>query len=884
MKLRYNPTTPSGIGIGSVISVTSYGATGNGTTDDTAAINAAIAVAVAAGGGTVFFPEPSNTYRVSSTISVTGPHITLLGPGNGGTLAKIWLTMDASQYGTPIFNCTGDNVSVVNLSGQYGPSTTLSAPVTAGASSVTFTTITMPVGGNVIPGDTFLIGQYPNIEQFIVLSLAGNVVSLAVSNSFTQSGGVGNPYSWVAGTAAQNHSAGEWIRLKAQVGLSTSINGGVGLYGEPQRDSTGFLVFANGNYCRVENCAVEGMNTGVKWQGVYPGNTNNHHNTTDGFMVDNQDQGILSKCQDFPTMCNVRGTNISLSQDGHADATTGTTRAPAHVIYNTGTTSQLTNYLTAYNIQVQGNQVAADCSPVKFKYCNYSTIWGMAFEACTRFADIENFFYSTFSNFSCGKLILTEVADSQAAGISVVDGHYSLICNGDVTMLQADGASGVDIPAVYVRSSDGSVLNTHCTVSDVVANTNYSTNFASLSAECMKAEGATYTTFRDCKIYDSGSATNWYYFGFAYNSTLSVGSDYSCLVEPRCVGTNAKVAYISATNTGVILSGDPNLLPASFTVTDSGTGTVSNLSGLVTLTLNPTSTSANIITVNEPASYQGYLMRFLNSGSVTEFAVIDNASGNNGQTNMNLWSSGAFAALLVAGYNSTAGYPASGATYAGFVPTQNGSTGGTSGAGILWRSAELQNSGAKGVDLRFNTVLAGSTTQQLVCTMFNNADITLGLTAPATNATVGLPYLPAMAGIPTGSIAGRSGFTPIVYDTTDNILWANRGSTNWYAINAQQVFSGLSNNSNLTPNSMYRAGSADNGNALFLPNATTCKGSCVTFKQTNSGGSYTITIKSNGGTVENIAAATGYSFASVSAFASVTFQSDGTNWWLVAKV
>jgi len=53
-----------------VISVTDFGATGDGVTDDYAAIAAAIA-AVPATGGTVFFPTPSSSYLCSATLTVS---------------------------------------------------------------------------------------------------------------------------------------------------------------------------------------------------------------------------------------------------------------------------------------------------------------------------------------------------------------------------------------------------------------------------------------------------------------------------------------------------------------------------------------------------------------------------------------------------------------------------------------------------------------------------------------------------------------------------------------------------------------------------------------------------------------------------------------------
>lgn len=55
-----------------------YGAVGNGTVDDTAAIQSALTAAAAAGGGTVFFPAGS--YRVTSQLTVS-TNVKLLGSG-----------------------------------------------------------------------------------------------------------------------------------------------------------------------------------------------------------------------------------------------------------------------------------------------------------------------------------------------------------------------------------------------------------------------------------------------------------------------------------------------------------------------------------------------------------------------------------------------------------------------------------------------------------------------------------------------------------------------------------------------------------------------------------------------------------------------------------
>ncbi len=84
------PAGPAGPGY-AVFDVTAYGAVGDGTTDDGPAIQAAILAAVAAGGGRVYFPRTSASWRimteVSSVISGTvGPHVTLCGERGGGPI------------------------------------------------------------------------------------------------------------------------------------------------------------------------------------------------------------------------------------------------------------------------------------------------------------------------------------------------------------------------------------------------------------------------------------------------------------------------------------------------------------------------------------------------------------------------------------------------------------------------------------------------------------------------------------------------------------------------------------------------------------------------------------------------------------------------------
>lgn len=90
------PTTSQGLlyngtdwaPVSDVVNVKAYGATGNGTTDDTAAINNAITACVGAGGGVVYFPP--GTYLTSTGISVanTQAAVHLVGAGEDATIVK----------------------------------------------------------------------------------------------------------------------------------------------------------------------------------------------------------------------------------------------------------------------------------------------------------------------------------------------------------------------------------------------------------------------------------------------------------------------------------------------------------------------------------------------------------------------------------------------------------------------------------------------------------------------------------------------------------------------------------------------------------------------------------------------------------------------------
>ena len=57
-----------------------------------------------------------------------------------------------------------------------------------------------------------------------------------------------------------------------------------------------------------------------------------------------------------------------------------------------------------------------------------------------------------------------------------------------------------------------------------------------------------------------------------------------------------------------------------------------------------------------------------------------------------------------------------------------------------------------------------------------NQNVRLGVGSLATTATDGFPYIPTCAGTPTGTPTTKTGFTPLVFDTTNDLLYAWDGS------------------------------------------------------------------------------------------------------------
>lgn len=106
----------TGSGSSIYFNVKSYGATGNGTTDDTADIQAAVDAAHAAGGGTVYFPagtyklstNPIKLYTGTSPTITAYSNITFLGEGANGVTGTI---INQTSTGVDVIKAINDSAN-----------------------------------------------------------------------------------------------------------------------------------------------------------------------------------------------------------------------------------------------------------------------------------------------------------------------------------------------------------------------------------------------------------------------------------------------------------------------------------------------------------------------------------------------------------------------------------------------------------------------------------------------------------------------------------------------------------------------------------------------------------------------------------------------------
>lgn len=172
-----------------IINVIDFGATGNGLSDDTIAIQAAINRAASNGGGNVYFPP--GVFRITSQLSVTTSGVRLIGSGSSpyysGAATEIAWHGAANTGATMLYFQFADDVGFegmeLNCRNLCGIGLTAQGVKLSSFSRFSIRDFTN-AGFNGICGDVF--GQWSSsnkVENFLITSANNGVVGLFLNGS-----------------------------------------------------------------------------------------------------------------------------------------------------------------------------------------------------------------------------------------------------------------------------------------------------------------------------------------------------------------------------------------------------------------------------------------------------------------------------------------------------------------------------------------------------------------------------------------------------------------------------------------------------------------------------------------------------------------------------
>lgn len=148
--------------------VETYGATGDGTADDTSAFNSAIAACNKAGGGEVYAPRPTSYYKVTAALTAITAPCTVRGDGSGSSPSAVaWATKIVQTSRTAdLFTVTADSATfrglyLFNRNSTYGRA----APATPPAAGAAVKAVASSSSQRVNLDDVVVEGFYDNVRQ-----------------------------------------------------------------------------------------------------------------------------------------------------------------------------------------------------------------------------------------------------------------------------------------------------------------------------------------------------------------------------------------------------------------------------------------------------------------------------------------------------------------------------------------------------------------------------------------------------------------------------------------------------------------------------------------------------------------------------------------------
>lgn len=218
------------------LSVKDFGATGDGSTDDSAAIQAAID-ALSTAGGRVFFP--SGTYKLGTVLTISSP-ICLFGEGPDSTFLRTVGDTNAIHLSTS--DASYSTISDMELKPLTSTTTGVGILVSSASTAVSFFKIRNVLiraynyGINIVTGMTFTIDACYLLDNITSCLQVSNTISpdngdFLVSNCVFDSG-IGGTYAMnfisgggmkVIGNKIGHHSIGIYLSLAASVVTSDLI-------------------------------------------------------------------------------------------------------------------------------------------------------------------------------------------------------------------------------------------------------------------------------------------------------------------------------------------------------------------------------------------------------------------------------------------------------------------------------------------------------------------------------------------------------------------------------------------------------------------------------------------------------------------------------------
>ena len=255
-----------------VYNVRAYGAVGDGSTDDSTAIQDAIDAAVSAGGGTVFFPR--GNYKITTEIDLYS-HVSLVGSATG---------LDASVKGSTITQVTSNTHALVaEITTDVIKAVTIENLRIDGPGSTT--------GHGIYLKNTGDMGTHPPFEgwTFRNVEITGFNVGIDVESLIVSKFDRVISQENVVGFYFDGGSDGAWTTISTSVTLDNCFANA--------NTNEGYIV-ENCNYMTFNACAADDNTTGYYFNGAVAINLNGCgvESGTTGYTVNESSQISFTSC------------------------------------------------------------------------------------------------------------------------------------------------------------------------------------------------------------------------------------------------------------------------------------------------------------------------------------------------------------------------------------------------------------------------------------------------------------------------------------------------------------------------------------------------------------------------------------------------------------